>query len=665
MIAQVVVNRPLRKVFDYEIPAEFLKLLKKGHRVEVNFAGVRLGGYVVGLKKESRIKSLRKIEKIIDEDHLFSSRLLTVTREVARYYLCGWGEVLEAARGVSCSGKKVKLQPDEPFHRQTVFHKKLNTTGLKDVHRKKREDIIGKTAGGEFEAFLYQPSDSKEKIDFYLRLIRGILRLKRSVMLLVPEVMAADSMFKRLELICPEETVMLHSRLTQREKDYNLRLLKEQKARLVIGTRSAVFAPLSDLGLIIVDEEESELFKKPDAPKFNAQKAALIRAEVEGCPVVLSSLTPSVESYYYALKRKYIFIGEKKKAPVSSKRAVIVDLRAEEDIYGRKSLLSFTLREKIEKSLKNKKSVVLLYNRRGFSTFIRCDKCGYNAVCPKCRMNLVYHYDKKKLLCHHCNYNAEPPKLCPECKSSYVKYSGFGTEKFESVLSRLYPASKVERLDVDTARPKGRRQKILSRYNKGDIDILIGTRILSRGVDFKNTGLIGIISADTFTQTTDFRGQEKLFRFLYMIINRAVSMKEIEIVIQTHLPTHFAIEAAVKMDRAGFYERELKEREELELPPFYHFNCINLRGKNEEKLIKKIKELNKIIRQEAKNYKNLSIIEAEPVNILKQRESYRQNIILKGKKLTDIYQVINKGLKLFKKSSDIFVTVDIDSLEYF
>ena len=224
---------------------------------------------------------------------------------------------------------------------------------------------------------------------------------------------------------------------------------------------------------------------------------------------------------------------------------------------------------------------------------------------------MIYHYDKKKLLCHYCGYKAEPPKLCPECKGSYIKYSGFGTEKFESVLRRLYPASRVERLDVDTARPKGRRQKILSSYNKGDIDILIGTRILSRGVDFKNTGLIGIISADTFMQTTDFRGQEKLFRLLFMIINRAASMKEIEIVVQTFLPTHFVIRDAVKMDRAGFYERELREREELELPPFYHFNCINLRGKDEEKLIRKIKELNKIILQEVKNYKNLSVIEAD------------------------------------------------------
>ncbi|GAF87295.1 unnamed protein product, partial [marine sediment metagenome] len=274
----------------------------------------------------------------------------------------------------------------------------------------------------EFKIFLYQPLNQQNKVDFYLELIRYALKTNKRVLLLAPEVLSVDILTKRLEKFYPQQIAVLHSRLKQKEKYLNLKLVQEKTARIVIGTRSAVFSPIKDLGLIIVDEEQSEFFKQPDTPKFNAKKVALFRAEISNCPVVLSTLTPSVESYYYAKRRKYTLVQQKAKNPEVNKVVNIIDLKNEKDALRRKNLLSFFLKDKIEESLKQNRKVVLFLNRRGFSTFISCRKCGYIARCKRCQVSLTYHFEKKKLLCHHCNYETEPSHICPQCKSSYMKY---------------------------------------------------------------------------------------------------------------------------------------------------------------------------------------------------------------------------------------------------
>ncbi len=528
------------------------------------------------------------------------------------------------------------------------------------------KEILKSVKENAYRIFLYHAKSEQSKTKTYLNLIQQILKTNKKVILLTPEVLSVDILAKDLERLYPDRIAIFHSRLKIKEKRHNLRKVLENQAKVVIGTRSAVFVPVKDLGLIIVDEEESAFYKKPDAPKINSIKVAEIRCELLKCPLVLSSTTPSVESYYKAKKKNYTLIQQRVRKPKIAKTVKIIDLRKEKDIYRRKGFLSYLLRDQIDESLKRNQKAMLFLNRRGFATFIRCKKCGYIARCKRCGKNLTYHYDSKKLICHFCNYQQEPPKICPRCKSAYLSYTGFGTEKLESILYHRYPGKKIKRLDTDRIAKKGQRYKILSEFNKDKIDILVGTQVLFRGIDFINTGVIGIISADSAMHIADFRAQEKTFDMLYNIINQSIFQnKDIKIVIQTYLPEHFAIKNASELNYLAFYKKEIEQRKSLNLPPYYHFNYIALRGKNKKRVIDKAKELSQIIKKMKKGKRYIKVIEAHPLNVSKLRDYYRQKIIIKGKDLNAVKRLVDKSLKCFKKPSGVIVTLDIDAVEYF
>ena len=659
MIAKVAIPRPVKDPFDYRIPQKFIPKIKKGKRVRVNFRGSEILGYVVDIAKKSRIKELRTIQDVIDEEPIFDNHLLRLTKKVSQYYLSSWGEVLDAAFPLGLKKSKIKIERkriDKKIDKEEIINSKLDNSGYNKI-RKIISDRI-------FKVYLYHARNQEDKIALYLKLIKEAFRIKKSVLLLAAEILSVDILVSRIKRFYPDDIAIYHSQLKTNQKKDNLAQIISKKARIVIGSRSAVFSPLAEIGVIIIDEEESDLYKKPDAPRFNTKKVAELRAKMLKCPLILSSITPSIESYYMAKRRVFSLIREKGEEKYSLEKVEIIDLKREKDIYRRKGLLSYRLKDAIDNSLKEDKNVILFLNRRGFATFIRCRECGYIIKCPRCKKNLTYHYDRKELICHYCNYRKKPPKICPQCKKSYINYSGFGTEKLESILCHRYPQSKVKRLDADVASQKGKRYKILSDFNKGKIDILIGTQILFKGISFRKTGLIGIINADTAMHLPDFRMQEKVFATLYNIINQVrQENKDTKVIIQTFLPSHFAIKQACELNYIEFYKNELKQRKALNLPPYYHFNCIILKGKVRKKIIEKARELFEILKKNEKGYKEIKIIQPQPSIISKIRGNYRLNIIIRCKDLTVFKKIINKSLRRFRRPSGLLITVDIDARE--
>jgi primosomal protein N' (replication factor Y) len=660
MIAKVAVNRPIKETFDYEIPADYKDKIKVGQRVKVEFKNLVVTGFVVGIFKKSKYKKLKNIKKILDKQPVIDNHLLKLTRQIADYYLCSWGQILNTAFPMGL--KKTKLE-DTQIVKKII--PKIKKPPSKEKNSSSANKDVKKIIRNKHKVYLYHYSKNKDKMDFYTDLISKTIEKNRKVLILVPEVISADLLFEGFKDIYSDRIVLFYSRLKVRQKRENLKRIIDNEADIVIGTRSACFAPLKDIGLILIDEEESPHYKKPDTPRINAKKVAEIRAKMLNCPVVLASVSPSVETYYQTERKNYHLIDARYKESSFKNNVQVLDLKKEKDIYKRKGFMSYFLKDKIEESLKNGKKAVLFLNRRGFATYVRCRKCGYVIRCKRCKKPLTYHYDKKKLICHYCNYQQEPPKICPKCKSSYLSYSGFGTEKLESTLYHKFPNATIKRLDADTAVKKGARYKTISEFNDNKIDILIGTQIIFKGLNFNNTGVVAVINADTGIHMPDFRAQENTFNTLYNITNRLLLQnEEAKIIIQTYLPEHFAIKHAATGEYNKFYKKEVKQRKDLDLPPYYHFNFIKLRAKNKKRLISKTEKLSKIIMQKSKSYRYVKITEPQLENILKIRDYYRQKIIIKSKKMDQAREIIEKSLNEYKKTPSVIITLDIDAVEY-
>lgn len=518
------------------------------------------------------------------------------------------------------------------------------------------------------EVFLIFGVTASGKTEVYMQAIGKVLEKGKGAIMLVPEISLTPQTVFRFVSRFGNRVTVLHSKMSEGERYDQWRRIKAGQSDIVVGARSAIFAPMPNLGLIVVDEEHETSYKQDDSPRYHARDVAIKRAELTNSIVILGSATPSLESFYLASKKKYnlislpIRVDNVKLPPVE-----IVDMRAELTQKRNRSIFSISLQEAIEDRLARDEQTILFLNRRGFSTFILCRECGYVAKCRNCDIPLTYHSREDILVCHHCNFRQPPPGVCPICKGNYIRHFGTGTQKVEEEARKVFPDASIERMDVDSTARKGAYKRILDAFKDREIDILIGTQMIAKGLDFPNVTLVGVISADTAINLPDFRAAERTFSLLTQVAGRAGRGEAGgEVIIQTYNPEHYSILAAKDHDYRSFYRQEIANRELLSYPPFTHFAIILLRGKSETQTINTAETLESIMRslQEA-NYPDLEILGPAPAPLAKIKQYYRWQIILKSAETQNIKGLIEQTKKKLPTAivrGDVIISIDMDPL---
>ena len=426
--------------------------------------------------------------------------------------------------------------------------------------------------------------------------------------------------------------------------------LKNGECKIIIGARSAIFAPVSNLGLIIIDEEHDSSYKSDTTPRYNAKELARYMCKINNAPLVLGSATPDITTYYKAQEKEIELLKLSKRANNSNLPDVeIIDLR-QELANGNRSIISTRLYELIEENLRNKKQTILFLNRRGFSTFVMCRECGYTVKCKNCNITMTYHLKENKLKCHYCGYEQNNLTTCPECKSKNIRYFGSGTQKLEAEINKLFPTASTIRMDIDTVSKKNSHEEILNKFKNENIDILIGTQMIVKGHHFPNLTLVGVIAADSSLQVEDYRAQERTFQILTQVAGRA-GRENLpgKVIVQTYNPDDFSINCAKEQNYDKFYETEIYLRKQLNYPPFCGIISIVL-SDNLEENVKNISQ--KIYKELSKNIElrkiNVKLYKPLPAPINKIKNKYRWRIVLKGKITNSLIETINNSLKNIK-----------------
>ena len=462
-----------------------------------------------------------------------------------------------------------------------------------------------------------------------------------------------------------ETIAVLHSRLSTGERYDEWNKINESRAKIIIGARSAIFAPVKDLGLIIIDEEHDSSYKSESSPRYDAKEVARVIAKQNSCPLVLGSATPDMKSYYKALNGEIELIELTKRANNSNLPQVeIVDLR-EELANGNRSMISTKLHEKIEDNLKNKHQTILFLNRRGYSTFIMCRNCGYTIKCKNCNITMTYHLKQDKLKCHYCGHEEKRITTCPECNSKNIKYFGTGTQKLEEEINKIFPNASTIRMDIDTVTKKNSHEKILNTFKNENIDILIGTQMIVKGHHFPNVTLVGVMAADSSLNINDYRANERTFQILTQVAGRA-GRENLpgDVIIQTYNSDSLAVDYASKQDYKSFYNMEIGLRKQLKYPPFCDIIVIGITSSNEENVVKVSTRLHKYLKDRIMNEKiGLLLYKPVPAPIDKIKNKYRWRIIIKclyDEQINNLLQdTLNMGYKEIK-NTDTRIIIDLN-----
>ena len=545
-----------------------------------------------------------------------------------------------------------------------------NPFEFKEVKRDKKKkltdeqqvafDTISKSIDEDkFEQFLLYGVTGSGKTEIYLQLIEKVIKKGKRALMLVPEISLTPQMVDRFLSRFGDCISVLHSKLSVGERFDQWEKIKEGKSKIIIGARSAIFAPIDNLGIILIDEEHDSSYKSDMTPRYNAKELAYYLAKQNNIPLVLGSATPDINSFYKAKQGKITLLTLKHRANNASLPKVhIVDLR-DELMSGNKSMISDLLHKKIEENLKNKKQTILFLNRRGYSTFVMCRSCGFTAKCKNCNITLTYHRDENKLKCHYCGFETKNITECPACKSKNVKYFGSGTQKLEDEIHKLFPSASTIRMDIDTVSKKNSHEKILNSFKDDNIDILIGTQMVVKGHHFPNVTLVGVIAADSSLNIEDYRASERTFQILTQVAGRAgrESLPG-EVVIQTYNPDHFSIEYSRKQNYDLFYNAEISLRERLKYPPFCDIILLGISGKDEKFVKIASEKIGYLLHKH--NDSNYYVSKPIPSPISKIKNRYRFRIILKCKLNYTIINKISDVLEEYYKDGPKNVSVYVD-----
>jgi primosomal protein N' (replication factor Y) (superfamily II helicase) len=483
-----------------------------------------------------------------------------------------------------------------------------------------------------YKAFLLHGVTGSGKTEVYIRAMQIALDQARSALMLVPEIALTPLFSRRLRAVFGSDVAILHSSLSPGERFDEWRRIRRGDARIAIGTRSAVFAPLENIGLIIVDEEHDTSYRQHESPFYNARDVAVMRANLAGAVVVLGSATPAMESFYNAKKGKYTYL----RLPVrigdlGLADAQLIDMREVFKRAGGKDVaLSPELLEAIDHTYHHGEQSIILLNRRGFSQFVLCRTCGETIKCINCDITLTFHRRDGKLLCHYCNYNVKSPRVCPRCESEYLYFVGEGTENIEAQLHKKFPAMRIARVDRDTMAHKGEIDDVLLKFAAGHLDMLVGTQMVAKGHDFPNVTLVGVISVDIGLGLPDLRSAERTFQLITQVAGRSGrGSRAGRVLIQTYYPEHYALQHAVRQDYEGFYAEEIRYRERLAYPPFFVLASIMIRHRDHGEAMKNANILRRAL-DAANTAKRCRILGPAPASISRLKNEYRIQLIVKG-----------------------------------
>lgn len=708
-------NKNIDRVFDYSVPDCFLDKIKLGIRVKVPFGKMELEGFVVEIKGSSDIE-VKDILDVIDDEAILNSELLELGKKMQEdtlatlisCYQIMLPKALKAKNGqvinkkfdtyyylnkdIVCYGKlstsqekiiNLCMEKEYVLRKELVYISlsSLNTLIKKNILLEKKLEHYRLSYNEKIEAKKELTNDQKLVVDevlantgyvpyllfgvtgsgkteVYMELIEDALNKGKTSIVLVPEISLTPQMVLRFQKRFGDNIAAIHSALSDGEKYDEWRRIVSGEAKIVIGARSAIFAPLNNIGMIIIDEEHSDSYKQDDSnPRYNAKDIALLRGKYHNCPVIMGSATPSLEVFARAKKGVFKLLELPNRINGKSLPHInIVDMN--EMISKTKGHFSPVLLEAISARLLKNEQIILLLNRRGYSSFVTCKNCGYTFKCPNCDITLTYHKSSRTLRCHYCGYGTKVYDTCPECHEKSINDLGVGTEKVEEELNKLFPESRILRMDFDTTSRKGMHEKMIKDFKNHEYDILLGTQIVSKGLDFDNVTLVGVINADTSLNIPDFRSSETTFSLLAQVAGRAGrSDKEGEVIIQTFNPEHYAIQYTKKHDYLGFYNREMSIRRELKYPPYYYICYVKISGKDNKYIYEDSLKITKLFHNKLIN---MIILGPSPCTIFKLNNIYRYGIILKYKKDEDLREVLNKVIEHYKDNRNIKIDVNFN-----
>lgn len=681
------------KTFTYSVPTNLIPKAKLGVRVSVPFGSRSLNGLIIGYEKNSEYET-KDIIDVLDEKPILNEELIELGKIMNQKYICSlmscYQCMLPSALKFNKKDIKIKYEKyvekindlDNPSKGEVNILNLFNNSNLVKYSDIKNKEILKRLIDKNIlrvvtkEKYRYSSIYEKKelnvltssqekayndilncknmvcllrgvtgsgKTEIYMHLIKNILSAGKRAIVLVPEISLTTQLIDRFKSIFNDDIAVLHSSLSDSERYDEWRKIKEAKVSLVIGTRSAIFAPLKNIGLIIIDEEHEDTYKQENNPRYKAIDIAVERAKYNNAKVILGSATPSLESYAIASVGKYDLVElldrvNNKKMPTVS----VVDMK--DEMKRGNSVLSKEASDLIIDRLNKKEQIMILINRRGYSNYIICNECGNVVKCPNCDISLTYHKTNSMLRCHYCGYGTSKPNNCPKCNSRYLMLKGIGTEKIEELIKDKFNA-RVVRMDRDSTSNKGAHEKIIKDFNDYKYDILIGTQMISKGLDFENVTLVIVLNGDSSLNIPDYRSAERTFNMLTQVSGRAGRKnKEGISIVQTYNPNHYSIEFAKKHDYKSFYNHELRIRKKLNYPPFCHIVALRIITEDYECGNSEIDKISKYL----KNNLNDKYTILGPSVSLKINNTYKFQLIIKYKEKELLYEVLNRVNKNIK-----------------
>ncbi|MDD5455106.1 MAG: primosomal protein N' [Candidatus Ratteibacteria bacterium] len=630
--AKVIFDLPFDKILTYHVPASLENKAQAGARCVASVGKRTCQGFILQRVSKKPPFPTKPILEIPDDVPIFSKEMFEFTKELANYYFMPWIKVLKAALPPGLNNKKglksepvVENNPDFSYNRPSYSLTEEQKDAVSQIQKS-----IDKQ---EHKIFLIHGITGSGKTEIYLESIFHSLKQKKGAIFLVPEISLTPQMIKSFKERFGKRLALYHSGLTPKQRQNEWLRIKTGRADIVLGVRSAIFAPVEKPGVIVIDESHETTYTQQEKFKYSAIQAAFIRAKIQKCVVLMGSATPSIETYYHAKKNKYKLIKldyriDNKQLP----EIIVVDMNKEK-IEGNKNIMSRRLKEAIQKTIRQGEQVILFLNRRGFSSVMMCKICGHIEKCKNCKTSLVYHSASNMLVCHHCNYTTDIPPICPRCNRSYLYPVGAGTQKVEREIKKISPHYIVQRMDSDIISKTKTHEQIFQSFLEGKTDILIGTQMLAKGLHFPDVTLVGIISADTQLSLPNFRAGEFTFQLLTQVAGRAGrGDKSGKVLVQTHYPEHYSIDSATHYDFEKFYENELSFRKQLNYPPFSQLVSLTIKGPSENNVRKDAiilaNMLNSYISQTKQNFE---LTGPGPCPVDKIRNKYRWRIIIKSK----------------------------------
>ena len=553
---------------------------------------------------------------------------------------------------------------EKKIERNPLANKQIAKTEnlqLTDEQQMAYNSVMSAIKDHRYNQFLLYGVTGSGKTEVYLQLIGEVLKRNKTAIVLVPEISLTPQMIDRfIARFNQDKIAVLHSKLSIGERYDEWNKIKEGKSKIIIGARSAIFAPTENIGIIIIDEEHDSSYKSEAVPKYDAKEIAKKIAKENLCPLVLGSATPDLVTYYKAQEGKIELLELTKRANNSKLPDVeIVDLKMEL-ANGNRSMLSVDLYDAIEKNLKEKRQTILFLNRRGYSTFIMCRECGYTVKCKNCNISMTYHRTENKLKCHYCGYEENIVTVCPECHSTKIRYFGTGTQRLEQEINKIFPQASTIRMDIDTVTKKNSHEEILNKFKNENIDILIGTQMVVKGHHFPNVTLVGVIAADSSLNIDDYRANERTFQLLTQVAGRAGRENlDGKVIIQTYNPENFSIICAQKQDYEMFYNTEIALRKQLKYPPFCDIMLIGFNSLSEKEIIELSNRVYSYLKSKLDG-QDFIVLKPMPSPIDKIQNRYRWRIILKGNITEEVNSIINECLQKIYEANYKNTRVSVD-----